>query len=800
MRFVGPPPDAHHDAHDATTTSTTSLDDHVDGHPGAVTARPPGSDRHHLRTQRQPAVQRRDLLAAAIDAQLGAVRATGVTVARSDALWELTEPRRPVNGVHTYDWSFRRPDRRGAGRAMTSPGCRSSITPPSGALPAEAGHGPPTSCRRLRRLRGRAGAPLRPRWGVLDRASRAHRASRSRRSRSGTSPTTASSGTAALTRPRTRRMYIAARDAVAAAVPSIRVLIGGLTDPPATLAGMLQAHPELAGHIDGVAVHPYGPPLQMIVKLREDRAAMTALGLGAVPLYVTEFGWVTHPRGALGWVPAERRPQDIRTAMTALGHTDCGISQVDYYTWITPERNPADREDWFGHPAARRRARAGQDRVRGRTAGRAGARSDPPRLPRLRPLSPPARRPAMNGDSPAPLAAETPKFAGGGPRAERSRQRRLVGANRLGPAPSPRELRRDGRARRIGQHPPSVGVIQEVRYRRGQPRLVVAGDEHHPAPGARDLLGAVLTAAAERRDPARHRLDVGDAEGLGDAGHDEQRGPPGDGHGVGLRARPVHDDTVADPEAAGLALQRGPLRAVTDDLVAQAGMTLRELRQRGDHQRVALAGDQIADRDQRRARGPGRASAARQPDPESAPEVHDPRRSRSEHGAATGGARAVGEHDPGVPQRRGHVGVAGVGTEHIAAVHRDDGRDLRAGAAGRVAGGHGVVGVDEVEGKARPQPRSGPAQGGGGPRPPARVAPRPWRGEVAQVLDRHAVQGRARRLGQCPPDRVEIATAQAASGGSGRCSTSTRTSAPASRAASAWRWAQMPSTGSAARG
>ena len=34
--------------------------------------------------------------------------------------------------------------------------------------------------------------------------------------------------------------------------------------------------------------------------------------------------------------------------MAALGHTDCGISQVDYYTWITPEHDPTNREDWFG--------------------------------------------------------------------------------------------------------------------------------------------------------------------------------------------------------------------------------------------------------------------------------------------------------------------------------------------------------------------------------------------------------------------------------------------------------------------
>ena len=41
-----------------------------------------------------------------IDAQLAAVRATGATVARSDALWEAAEPHAPAGGRHRYDWSF----------------------------------------------------------------------------------------------------------------------------------------------------------------------------------------------------------------------------------------------------------------------------------------------------------------------------------------------------------------------------------------------------------------------------------------------------------------------------------------------------------------------------------------------------------------------------------------------------------------------------------------------------------------------------------------------------------------------
>jgi hypothetical protein len=34
--------------------------------------------------------------------------------------------------------------------------------------------------------------------------------------------------------------------------------------------------------------------------------------------------------------------------MAALGNSDCGIAAVLLYTWMTPERNPLEGEDWFG--------------------------------------------------------------------------------------------------------------------------------------------------------------------------------------------------------------------------------------------------------------------------------------------------------------------------------------------------------------------------------------------------------------------------------------------------------------------
>src|SRR5205085_12586521 len=40
----------------------------------------------------------------AVARQVGAARAAGVRLARSDAFWEASEPAPPRRGVHTYDW------------------------------------------------------------------------------------------------------------------------------------------------------------------------------------------------------------------------------------------------------------------------------------------------------------------------------------------------------------------------------------------------------------------------------------------------------------------------------------------------------------------------------------------------------------------------------------------------------------------------------------------------------------------------------------------------------------------------
>ena len=97
-----------------------------------------------------------------------------------------------------------------------------------------------------------------------------------------------------------------------------------------------------------MAFHPYGNPPVVLGRVRGARAALVSLGMGAVPLYVTEFGWTTQPAGTVGYAPAARRPADIEGVLDALGHLRCGLAATLLYTWVTPERDATDGQDWYG--------------------------------------------------------------------------------------------------------------------------------------------------------------------------------------------------------------------------------------------------------------------------------------------------------------------------------------------------------------------------------------------------------------------------------------------------------------------
>jgi hypothetical protein len=284
---------------------------------------------------------------AQISAQLAAVRLTGATVGRSDALWEATEPHAPVDGRHTYNWGF---DDLIAGslaaHGLTWLPILDYSAPWAQSIPGQ-DHSPPRSDADYAAYAGAFAA----RYGDGGTFWRLHPALTPE-------PVTAieiwnepdnpefwvphpdAAAYAAL--------YLAARDAIDAADPAIHVLVGGLTAPAAFLPQMLAAQPLLRGHTDGVAIHPYGSPGLVLDRVRAARATLVSLGMAAVPLYVTEFGWTTDPPGALDYVPAARRPDDILGTLTDLGHVRCGLAATLLYTWVAPQADPTNSQDWFG--------------------------------------------------------------------------------------------------------------------------------------------------------------------------------------------------------------------------------------------------------------------------------------------------------------------------------------------------------------------------------------------------------------------------------------------------------------------
>lgn len=289
--------------------------------------------------------------AAQIEAQLGALQATAATVARSDALWEYGEPAAPVGGVHHYDWRF--DDRIVAALAVHRLRWLPILDYTAGwaRLSPDLLHSPPRDPRDFAAFAGALGA----RYGTGGDYWRSH--PELPRLPVDTYEVWNEEDSGVFWSPQPdlaayARLYAAARNALIAVDSGARVIVGGLTSPKTSMPALLSIRPQLRGHLDGIAIHPYAStPLGVLAHVRDARATLSSLGLTGVQLYLTELGWTVHPPGSQHFVPEPRRPGYIMQSLSALGHTDCGIAAVILYTWVTAERNRADPEDWFGiHP------------------------------------------------------------------------------------------------------------------------------------------------------------------------------------------------------------------------------------------------------------------------------------------------------------------------------------------------------------------------------------------------------------------------------------------------------------------
>jgi hypothetical protein len=285
---------------------------------------------------------------AQIGSQLAALRATGATLARSDALWEATEPGAPVGGVHRYRWRF---DDEIA-EALASHGLRwlpivDYSAPWAQSLPGRDHSGPSAPLA----YAAYAGA-LAARYGAGGTFWREHPRLPELPVRALEIWNEPDNPVFWVPQPdplHYAQLYLLAHAAIHTAVPGAIALIGGLSNPQGFLPAMLAAEPQLRGRIDGVAIHPYAPtPAGVLGNVVTARRVLDALRLGSVPLWVTEVGWTTDPPTAPTYAPASARPGYVERTIAALGHSQCGVAATLLYTWVTPELNPANREDWFG--------------------------------------------------------------------------------------------------------------------------------------------------------------------------------------------------------------------------------------------------------------------------------------------------------------------------------------------------------------------------------------------------------------------------------------------------------------------
>jgi hypothetical protein len=287
---------------------------------------------------------------AQINLQLAALQRTGVRFARSDALWERAEPAAPRAGVHHYDWAYN--DLTAAELATHGIQWLPIIDYTAFWDESVPGydHSPPRSTANFAAY----AAAFASRYGTGGSFWRTHPSV----------PAHPVSTYEIWNEPdgpgfwipgpqpdRYADLYLAARAAITATQPDARVVVGGLTQPVTFLPAMVSARPQLRGHLDGVAIHPYARPAAMLAKIRADRRTLISLGLGSVPLYVTEFGWSTSPPTSMNYASPTVRAEYIRRAFADLGHLRCGVAAAILYTWVTPQINPGDLEDWYGiHP------------------------------------------------------------------------------------------------------------------------------------------------------------------------------------------------------------------------------------------------------------------------------------------------------------------------------------------------------------------------------------------------------------------------------------------------------------------
>jgi hypothetical protein len=273
------------------------------------------------------------------DAPLRAVRASGLTHARTDAFWMWAEPRPPRRGIHHYDWWRLDAVATAIARqrlhwlpildysAIWAATYKGDYHSPPRSNADYAAYAHAFAARYGRGGTFWRGHPRLPRLPVTD--YEIWNEPNSGKWFWKPKPDAA----------RYADMYLRARDAIHAVDGRATVVVGGLVAHPSFVAAMYAARPDLRGNVDALGWHAYAPRVEgLLTGLRDLRATLELEGEPDLPLQVTELGWPTGGNDPTV-LRESARATALETAADRIARSDCGVSSVIAYTWRTPRHD-----------------------------------------------------------------------------------------------------------------------------------------------------------------------------------------------------------------------------------------------------------------------------------------------------------------------------------------------------------------------------------------------------------------------------------------------------------------------------
>jgi hypothetical protein len=155
-------------------------------------------------------------------------------------------------------------------------------------------------------------------------------------------------------------IYGASARAINGVDSTARVMVAGLAprfgyrtatdlDVPSFLKRMTDADPSLRHSIPAVAIHPYAAGVdQALSVVAKFRLAMVGAGMPNTPMLANEIGWYTRGAASPQLASESQRSSLIAGFANTVWRTNCGVSGLAPYSWITLEQDPGNGEHWYG--------------------------------------------------------------------------------------------------------------------------------------------------------------------------------------------------------------------------------------------------------------------------------------------------------------------------------------------------------------------------------------------------------------------------------------------------------------------